>query len=301
MPRHFFSLLMMLLVSPLFSARHALAQSWEELVTAPVSTTRYLPSFDTFDLREGTYTYVISWQGIPAAEASVSVSEQGPAAGAGIASRILVVNTAKTFSPIDIFYKLRFRAETLMNRATFVPDVYSVQQRENSREKELRVAFGEGGEISAVRVQRDKREIKRVRLFSKNDTLDPVSAAFLARSQPWKIGELRTFDIFNGKSRYLIHLTAVKKTKVEAEGAHRDAIMIVPRVQNLVNPNQAKKLREARIYLSDDRARDILLIESEVFIGTVRTRLQSFTPLIRPDLREIRVIAETKDLDKTKL
>jgi hypothetical protein len=77
--------------------------------------------------------------------------------------------------------------------------------------------------------------------------------------------------------------------------------MIVPRVQNLVNPDQAKKLREARIYLSDDRARDILLIESEVFIGTVRTRLQSFTPLVRRDLREIRVIAETKDLDKTKL
>jgi hypothetical protein len=191
---------MMLSVLPLFSAVHVSAQSWEELVTAPVSTTRYLPSFDTFDLREGTYTYVISWQGIPAAEASISVSEQGPAAGVGIASRILVVNTAKTFSPIDIFYKLRFRAETLMNRATFVPDVYSVQQRENSREKELRVAFGEGGEISAIRVQRDKREIKRVRLFSKNDTLDPVSAAFLARSQPWKIGDLRTFDIFNGKS-----------------------------------------------------------------------------------------------------
>lgn len=299
MVRYLLSLLSLLGVLSAFGGTSAYAQSWEELSTPPVSTPRYLPAFEKFDLREGTYTYVISWQGIPAAEASISVSTQGPAADAGISSRILVVNTAKTYNPIGLFYRLRFRAETLMNKATFVPEVYSVHQRENSREKELRVAFGEDGAIKAVRVQRDKGEMKRVRLISNNDTLDPVSAAFLARSQPWNIGDVRTFDIFNGKSRYLIHLTAVKSAQVDAEGALRSAIMIVPRVQNLVTPDQAKKLREARIFLSDDRARDILLIESEVFVGTVKTRLKSFVPLVRPDMREMRVIAKTKALDKS--
>jgi hypothetical protein len=274
------------------------AGQWEELVSVPLSTPRYLPSFDNFDLQEGTYTYVISWQGIPAAEASVSVSAQGPA---GVGSQILVVNTAETFRPIDLLYKLRFRAETLMNRATFVPDIYSVQQKENSRVKDLRVNFSEDGQISAVRVQHDKREMKRVRFVSQNDTLDPVSAAFLARSQPWRIGESRSFDVFNGKSRYVIHLTAKERTSIEAGGRIRPAIMIVPKVENLVNPNQSKKLREARIYLSDDRAREILLIESEVFIGTVRTRLKSFSPLVRPELREVQVIAQTKELDKSAL
>lgn len=279
----------------------AVAQEWEELATPPLSTPRYLPASDNFDLREGTYTYVISWQGIPAAEASVSISAQGPAGGAAVGSQILVVNTAKTYDAVDLLYKLRFRAETLMNRATFVPDIYSVQQRENSREKDLRVSFGDDGTISAVRVQRDKREVKRVRFISRNDTLDPVSAVFLARSQPWKVGEVRTFDVFNGKSRYLIHLSAVKRTEIEAEGRSRPAIMIVPKVQNLVNPDQAKKLREARIYLSDDRFREVLLIESEVFVGTVKTRLKGFTPLVRPDLREVQVIAETRDLGKAAL
>lgn len=301
MVRYFLSLLSLIGVFSSFGVTSAYGQLWEELSTPPVSTPRYLPAFDNFDLREGTYTYVISWQGIPAAEASISVSALGPAADIGISSRILVVNTAKTYNPIDLLYKLRFRAETLMNKATFVPEVYSVHQRENSREKELRVAFGEDGAISAVRVQRDKGEMKRVRLISKNDTLDPVSAAFLARSQPWSIGDVRTFDIFNGKSRYLIHLTAVKNAQVDAGGALRSTIMIVPRVQNLVNPEQSKKLREARIFLSNDKARDILLIESEVFVGTVRTRLRSFVPLVRPDLREMRVIAKTADLEKVPL
>lgn len=291
----------LLLVAHLAFAGGAVAEEWEELVSVPLSTPRYLPTFNEFDLREGTYTYTISWQGIPAAEASVSISAQSPAGGAVVGSQILVVSTAKTNSPIDLFYKLRFRAETLMNRATFVPDVYSVQQRENSRKKDLRVSFGDDGNISAVRVQRDKKEVKRVRFISHNDTLDPVSAVFLARSQQWKVGEVRTFDVFNGKSRYLIHLTAVKRTEVETEGRSRSAIMIVPKIENLVNPGQAKKLREARIYLSDDRLREVLLIESEVFVGTVKTRLKGFTPLIRPDLREVQVIAETRDLGKAAL
>lgn len=277
------------------------AQEWEELATPPLSTPRYLPASDNFDLREGTYTYVISWQGIPAAEASVSISAQSPAGGAIVGSQILVVSTAKTYSPIALLYKLRFRAETLMNRATFVPDVYSVHQRENSRQKDLRVSFGDDGKISAIRVQRDKREVKRVRFVSHNDTLDPVSAVLLARSQQWRVGESRTFDVFNGKSRYLIHLTAVKRTEVQAEGGVRPAIMIVPKLQNLINPSQAKKLREARIYISDDRLREVLLIESEVFVGTVKTRLKGFSPLVRPDLRQVQVIAETRDLGKAAL
>ena len=42
-----------------------------------------------------------------------------------------------------------------------------------------------------------------------------------------------------------------------------------------------KKLREAFIYLTADREREVLQIISEVFIGSVKTKLESYVPATR--------------------
>jgi hypothetical protein len=72
--------------------------------------------------------------------------------------------------------------------------------------------------------------------------------------------------------------------------------VIGPKVVNLVNPAQGKKLREARIFVTNDAARDIVLIESDVFIGTVKTRMTSMD--LAPLTTELQTAATLKKGEK---
>jgi hypothetical protein len=55
-----------------------------------------------------------------------------------------------------------------------------------------------------------------------------------------------------------------------------------PRVRNLTTTKAVEKLREAFIYVTADKFREVLKIESSVFIGSVLTELDSFVPATQP-------------------
>ena len=75
-----------------------------------------------------------------------------------------------------------------------------------------------------------------------------------------------------------ITLTAIDKVQMEVNDVQKTVFVIRPTVKNLTNPEANKKLREAKIYVTDDKDREILKIASDVFIGTVTTKLISYTP-----------------------
>lgn len=234
-----------------------------------ISTPAYAPAEGEFTPPFGTYTYEVSWQGIPAAELSVSLKESD--------GRYRIATTARTYSAIDLFYKLRYRAEGLISALDLTPYKTFIDNRENSRQKLVQMTFHENGDIESVRSQTGK-ESKFLRFNTGNFTLDPFSAAFLARSLPWEKGMSREFDTFNGKTRYLITLTAVDKVKMVVNGRNRDVWVISPTVKNLNSPSSNSKLREAKVYVTADPEREILQIVSKVFIGAVTTKLVSFAP-----------------------
>jgi hypothetical protein len=252
--------------------------AWSEHISPElikVTTPVYRPDFDEFEQNLGRYEYRVSWQGIPAADAVIDVDEDG--------LNYKITTTVETYSAIDIFYKLRYRAEGLLSGLDLMPERMTVEHRENSRKKSIDMQFRDDGTIHSVYTFRGQDS--EVFDFNPNNfTLDPFSAAFLARSLDWNIGDTKQFDCFNGKSRYLISLTAEDRIRTFINGENRDVWVIAPNVTKLNDPTAEKKLREAKIYVSADRARDILQIKSEVFIGNVYTKLVSFTPSDKPPL-----------------
>lgn len=238
-----------------------------------VNTPTYKPDFEGFSPNRGKYEYRVSWQGIPAAEVLVDVEERD--------ETYQIVTNVRTFSAIDIFYKLRYRAEGIVSALNLMPERMSIEHRENSRVKMTEMSFRDDGTIHSVFTHVGK-ESQTFDFNPNNFTLDPFSAAFLARSLSWTKGETKTFDTFNGKSRYLISLTAEDRTRTFINGENRDVWVIVPRVEKLTDPNAEKKLRDAKIYVTADKARDVLQIVSEVFVGSVTTRLVSFVPSSKP-------------------
>ena len=195
-----------------------------------IYTPTYQPVFEEFDPPLGTYTYKVAWQGIPAATVTVVVDKNG--------DRYNIVTKAKTYSGIDLFYRLRYTAEGTISALDLTPIETVIDHRENSRHKVTKISFEKDGGIKAVRYRKGTDDSKEELEFNPNNfTLDPISAAFLARGVDWKVGESKKFDTFNGKSRYLITLTASEKVIMKINGEEREAWQIVPKVENLTSPH----------------------------------------------------------------
>ena len=237
-----------------------------------VSTPVYLPGSDDFHPPLGKYDYTVSWEGIPAAEASISVEQEG--------LHYRIIADARTYSGIDLLYTLRYRAESLISSIDFTPIKTIIDQRENSTKKSTQISFLENGDIETVRSKNGKDTVVET-LNTENFTLDPFSASFLARSLDWKVGDTREFDTFNGKTRYIITLTAKDKVTMDVNGEERPVWVIVPGVRSADTNKPNKKLREAKIYVTADSKREVLQIVSSVFISSVKTTLDTFTPSTR--------------------
>jgi hypothetical protein len=237
-----------------------------------ITTPRYRPENASFKPRLGTYEYSVGWEGINAASASVTISKEGD---------VYVVDAAaRTYSGVVLLYKLRYEAVGKISATDLTSIHLAIDHRENSRRKNINISFSPNlSSIHAVRSKGENDPDQKVLSFtSDNFTLDPIGACFLARSLDWEIGDSKHFDVFNGKSRYFISLTAVERKTIRYQGENRPVIVISPQVRNVTTTKPRSKLREAFIYVSDDEYREVLRIESSVFIGRVITELDSFTP-----------------------
>ena len=257
-----------------------------------VSTPLYKAPTDSFKPRLGTYEYTVGWQGIPAASCTLTVEERD--------GKYHIEAAARTYSGVDLLYRLRYVATGTLNATSLQPESLVINHDENSRHKNIDMRFDSAnGTITAVRSKSPEDPDKKIASFeSDNMTLDPIGAAFLARSLPWEVGQTRDLDVFNGKSRYFITLSAVEKTSIMYQGEMRKVIVITPRVRNLSTTKPRSKLQEAFMYVTDDDQHEVLRIVSAVFIGSVTTELDSFVPASAE--RSPLVIAQAANTDEAR-
>ena len=237
-----------------------------------IVTPVYAPEPGFFEPKFGKYTYSVSWQGIPAGTLEMNLERQD--------EYYRVRATARTNRFVSMFYKLRFTTEALVSATTLYPKTSVYNNRQNDRRENTEIHFLPDGEIHSVHEDRRGRK-NELRFEPNNFTLDPFSAVFLALSLKWEVGDTRQFDTFTGKGRYLVELTAIEQTSIQVQGSWRDAIVISPRVRNLTDTDSFDdddRLHEARIYVSTEPSREILRISSDIFVGTINTRMVSFTP-----------------------
>jgi hypothetical protein len=237
-----------------------------------ISTPVYTPDLSGFAPEMGTYTYRVSWMGIPAGTVEMELARNG--------SNYEIRVKAYTAKVIDIFYKLRYATVAVISAETLLPKHSVSNSRENRRRKESEVIFQPDGSIHSI--SKDNRgRVESIAFEPDNFTLDPYSAAFMALAMDWKVGDTRQFDTFTGTNRYLIELTATDRTSIRVGKKSREAIVIVPEVQKLTDTD-SKKLTRAEIYISADSDRQILRISSDLLIGSVNTDMVDFEPAASP-------------------
>lgn len=236
-----------------------------------LKTEKYSPDLVPSD--RGKYEYQVAWQGIPVAEASIDIQN----VLLGEAQLLDVTAWAKTVGPASIFYRLDHTSESILSASNLQPKVFRSFETLNSEDRGRFVSFGEEGQIYSKRWKEGKDpEVQE--FFTGNATFDPISAAILARSLPIERGKKFVFDVFNGKHRYEISFHVGEKETLKNNGQVREAFRVTPFVKKLTDTEGEKKLEHATLWISADDKREILKIESKVWIGSITATLTNFTP-----------------------
>jgi len=238
-------------------------------VTTPV----YEVSTEAFTPRLGTYEYTVSWQGMPAASCILTITRRQEA--------YVVDLSARTYRTIDPLYRLRYSAKGIISQRNLWPTQMTSEQENNSQSQSIEINFSPELETISVLRRRTACDTHptQASFLANNFTLDPIGAAFIARALPWQVGTEHSFDVLNGANRYHVILAALRRETLVHRGRETPAFVIKPTIRNLTEIRPDSILREASIYLSDNRDREVLKIVSSLSIGEVTTLLDSFVPL----------------------
>jgi hypothetical protein len=253
-----------LLLLPLLWVAFSYAK--DPLPTFPDRIPLYQPRFRPFDGGEKAL-YRGSWNGIPVGTAEVRTSPLQ----IGEKKYYQVRVNARTSKVLDLFWKMRDTVVSVFEAETLQPHHYFFKQRENRRKVDTKALFDRKSNKWLIHRQKG-RKVKNYEFESAN-TLDPITAVYLARSIDFKVGDTLYFNVFGGKSRYLLTLDVVGKERIELDSGIFEAFRINPRVKNVTKSGYAERFREASVWISADQNRIPLMMASKVFIGSVYLEL----------------------------
>lgn len=243
-----------------------------------VKTATYLPAAGS--IFPGRYIYKISWQGIPVATSMINVDDPASRPELRVSGRpgfYRVHARTETNDAISILYRLVNDCESIFSTDAMRPVSFLLDQVQNSKSRKRVISFADDGKIVSKDWKEGVLEDDRS-FYPNNNTFDPISAAFLAKSVKLEVGQKLAFDIYNGKHRYLITFGVDNKEKLKIEGKEREAFRVTPSVQKLTDTEGEPRLKSVTLWISADERHDILKMQSKVLIGKVTATLSKVEP-----------------------
>jgi Protein of unknown function (DUF3108) len=230
---------------------------------APEKVPVYQPKRYPFDGGERA-VYRASWNSVPVATAEVVTSSQIIDGKKFYSVRV----DAKTSPLLDLFWKMRDTITSTIEAKTLVPTRFTFSQRENQKVIDTEARFDRNTKKWFVH-RDERRRIKKYEFDQPPNTIDPITAVYLARSLDFKIGDHLYFNIFGGKYRYLLDLEVERREKVHIASGNIEAFKIVPRIKNLMKEGYAQRMNEASVWISADERRSPVMLSSRIFVGSV--------------------------------
>jgi hypothetical protein len=223
----------------------------------------YQPKYYPFDAGERA-VYKASWNGVPVATAEIATSSQMIDGKKFYSVRV----DAKTSPVLDLFWKMRDTITSTIEAKALAPTRFTFSQRENQKVIDTEARFDRNTKKWFVH-RDERRRVKQYEFDQPPNTIDPITAVYLARSQDFKIGDHLYFNIFGGKYRYLLDLEVERREKIYIASGGIDAFKIVPRIKNLMKQGYAQRMNEAAVWISDDERRIPVMLSSRIFVGSI--------------------------------
>ena len=240
-----------------------------EAMIKPDAVPAYQPKYLPFEAGERAL-YRATWNGL----FSVASAQVHTTAKLVDGKKVIHVRVdAKTSGALELIWKMRDTISSTFDAGALTPTHFVFSQRENSRVIDTDAKFDQRTKRWAVNRQQVGKRTK-IYQFESNNTLDPITAVYLARSTEFKVGDKLYFKVFGGRYQYLLELSVEKKEPVELEsGKTVEAYRIVPRIQNITKNGYAGRINEAAIWISADERRMPIKMSSKVLFGSVHLEL----------------------------
>jgi hypothetical protein len=239
-----------------------------ETLISPEAVPVYQPKHYPFEGGEKE-VYRASWNGL----VSVATAEISTVPTIIDGKKVYRVQVeAKSSGMLDFIWKMRDTITSTFDAKALSPARFTFSQRENSKVIDTEARLDHTRKRWAVnRQQAGKRP--NIYEFDAQNTLDPITAVYLARSVDFKVGDRLYFRIFGGRYQYLLELLVEKKEPIELTAGKIEAYRIVPRIQNLTKNGYAERLNEATIWISADERRLPVRLSSKIAFGSVHLEL----------------------------
>ena len=239
-----------------------------ETLISPEAVPVYQPKHYPFEGGEKE-VYRASWNGL----VSVATAEISTVPTIIEGKKVYRVQVeAKSSGMLDFIWKMRDTITSTFDAKALSPARFTFSQRENSKVIDTEARLDHTRKRWAVnRQQAGKRP--NIYEFDAQNTLDPITAVYLARSVDFKVGDRLYFRIFGGRYQYLLELLVEKKEPIELAAGKIEAYRIVPRIQNLTKNGYAERLNEATIWISADERRLPVRLSSKIAFGSVHLEL----------------------------
>jgi hypothetical protein len=239
-----------------------------QTVIKPEAVPVYQPKHFPFEAGEKE-VYRASWNGL----LSVATAEISTVPSVIDGKKVYQVQVeAKSSRMLDFIWKMRDTITSTFDAKALLPARFTFSQRENSKVIDTEARLDHTRKRWAVNRQQAGKRAK-IYEFESQNTMDPITAVYLARSVDFKVGDRLYFKVFGGRYQYLLELFVENKEPVELASGKIEAYRIVPRIQNLTKNGYAERFNEATIWISADERRLPVKLSSKIVFGNVNLEL----------------------------
>jgi len=180
-----------------------------------------------------------------------------------------IKTTANSSSVIDVFYKVRDRVESIVDREGIFPWKFKKHLREGHFRRDRYTTFDPFHNLA----------------FVKNDTViippyvqDILSSFYYVRTLPLQVGKHFDIENISDKKVYPLRVLVHRKERVKVPAGKFDCLVVEPVLRGEGLFNQKGRLT---IWMTDDKRKIPVMMKSEIFIGTVDVKLKKYLNTIQ--------------------
>lgn len=220
-----------------------------------------------------TLGYDISWAAfMTAATATISVKEKRPSYDS---IAYYIVAEGQPTSLVAALYKLYYKADTLLDAYTLLPQRGSLYSREAGRQHLRATRFLQDAHKAQYEVQSGATLANvdtRVELPIPASTQDAVSAIYALRAMELKPGASVVMPVSINGETYRVRVTASNRETVSCGLGTFTAWKLVP---SLLDTQGEAEAQNMAVWITDDSRRLPVLLQADFSVGTFRLTLRS--------------------------
>jgi len=224
--------------------------------------------------REELLYYRFSWNGIPGAAFQIRMCTE---LADGVKS-IVIKFSGETLHTIDWAWRYRMEGVAYVDPQTLLPWRSTRLSVKPGKQKKTVMVFDRGKRLAHIVSSRLHKGTSSSTTLGFSQGLDMGSALLFARCFDWSSGLTRRMEVVDGKSVYVLEMTPVGEGRVTVGAGAYEAVEVDVKLHKVTgDPEERResreKYRKVRVWFSRDERRLPVLLESEVFVGTVRAEL----------------------------